>query len=121
MSYSINVVIFRLPPGPNKDDAHWAGRSMTRASWRQMVHKAINARNLPLHPLEKFRLTCTRFSSSRPDYDNLVASFKSVVDGLKDCGVIYDDADKYAVERHYLWKHAGAGEGMIQLKVEALK
>jgi Holliday junction resolvase RusA-like endonuclease len=118
MSYSREIVIFNLPPTPNRSEAHWSGRSLTRASWRQLVDKAINARGLPPHPLERARITCTRFSSKRPDYDNLVASFKSVIDGLVDCGVIEDDADSVLVERSYLWQHATNQESKIIVKVE---
>jgi len=42
---------------------------------------------IPTRPLTEARIELVRHSSVEPDYDNLVGSFKAIIDGLRDAGV----------------------------------
>jgi Holliday junction resolvase RusA-like endonuclease len=45
----------------------------------------------PERPLESFKISITRHGARCLDYDNLIASFKPYIDGLKLAGIIIDD------------------------------
>lgn len=66
---------------------------------------------LPERPLTNFKLKLIRHSSRPLDYDNLVSSFKSIVDGLTKAGVIEDDkyiySGKWEVDQVYRPKKDG--------------
>lgn len=49
----------------------------------------------PVKPLENFKITVLRFSTKTLDYDNLIASLKPYIDGIKNAGIIKDDSWKY--------------------------
>lgn len=49
----------------------------------------------PAQPLENFRLSIVRYGAKTLDYDNLIASFKPYIDGLKKSEIIKDDSWKY--------------------------
>ena len=88
--------------------------------WR--VLGAAAARKFkPKTPLTTCRLTCTRFSSSRMDFDNLATSFKPIVDSLVDAGIIADDNMTVIVERQYVWAPAKRGVGFVRIRVESLE
>lgn len=74
----------------------------------------------PKEPLEKCEVICTRFSSRKSDFDNLVASFKPVIDGLRDARIIKDDDESVIVKRDYLNAKCKPGEGHITVKVTEL-
>lgn len=46
----------------------------------------------PAQPLENFQISVSRQSSRTLDYDNLIASLKPYIDGLKLSGIIKDDS-----------------------------
>jgi hypothetical protein len=85
----------------------------------------------PDEPLRRARVTLTRRSSVEPDYDNLVASFKPVVDALTRsrknrngrwiirADVLADDTPKI-LDREYRWEHAPSRHGSIRVEVEEL-
>lgn len=116
MSYVLDFELAGLPSTANSHRSHWVAGA-NRKKWR----KAVELRTFmqrPPSPLSSCRITCTRFSSSEPDYDNLVQSFKPVIDGLKDGGIIQDDKSSVVKERKYLWEKAKAKAGRIKVLVE---
>jgi Holliday junction resolvase RusA-like endonuclease len=56
-----------------------------------------------------------RHSSVKGDPDNIIGSFKAIIDGLKDAGVLADDRDVELVPRHV---KAPQGKGMMEIIVE---
>lgn len=119
MSYMLDFRLKGLPPTTNGSHGHWRVAAKKRKKWRDAV-KLIASLRRPPAPLLRVKITLTRFSSSQPDYDNLVISFKSVVDGLKDAGVISDDKDKVVVQRDYRWEKSSPRQGQIRIQVEEL-
>lgn len=81
-----------------------------------MSHRVAVSRRPP-SPLTECEIVCTRFSSRPTDYDNLVASFKSVIDGLKDAGIFTDDNQSVITKREYKWEPAKASAGKITVLV----
>jgi hypothetical protein len=121
-SYTVELVIVGLPKTPNQLlGAHWRVRSNNAAKWKGLVAEAIKqAGGAPTEPLPFARIHCTRVSSGKMDDDNLRGSFKSVIDGLKACGVIQDDSKEH-VEVTYTQERGPSGHGKIKVRVEALR
>lgn len=117
MNYVLDFELAGLPKTPNGPHGHWRAKAAERKKWRDAVCMIAKFRRPP-KPLEKVRLTCTRFSSVSGDFDNRVSSFKGCIDGLKDAGVIQDDNDSVILERSYPWVKVPPGEGKIQIRVE---
>lgn len=69
----------------------------------------------------KAKLICTRFSSSKPDRDNLAISFKSCVDGLVDARILVDDSDEIIVECSYLHEKVPNKQGKIRIEIIEIK
>jgi Holliday junction resolvase RusA-like endonuclease len=88
--YSVRVVIQGLPPTSNGSHGHWRAKHARVKLWKARVFKATWHLR-PSVPLKKARLKLTRFSSGQCDYDNLVHSFKCVIDGLREAGILSDD------------------------------
>jgi hypothetical protein len=92
-------------------------RSEETRYWRNMVINTVfNMR--PPRPLPMAKLTLTRFSSSEPDYDNLVRSFKNVIDGLVIGKVLQNDKRHNIGTPLYLWKECERKFGKISVAVE---
>lgn len=116
--YRLEFELAGLPSTPNGAHGAWQVAYKKRKEWRGRVKLRVIMQRPPA-PLQKSRVTMTRCSSRQPDYGNLVASFKSVLDGLKDGGIIFDDAPKY-VEDVYKWEKAKPKESKIRVLVEEL-
>jgi Holliday junction resolvase RusA-like endonuclease len=115
------VLEFSLPglPKMNSGHTHWTVVGAERKKWRSFVCTLIRFNGLYSQaPLERCALTCTRHSPREPDFDNLVISFKSIIDGLKDAGVIVDDKPSCIVERKYLWVKCPPKKGFVTVRVE---
>ncbi len=92
--YSVEFVV---PGAPHLNaSAHqtWKQKTGEKRKWRRNV--AICARvagPLPREPLRYSLVTVTRISKAMPDGDNLYqGTMKVVLDALKACGIIVDDA-----------------------------
>ncbi len=71
-------------------------------------------------PLKKAKLTLTRFSSIKPDFDNRVISFKPIIDGLVLAGVIEDDNEDVIGIPEYPHEKTSPRKGQIRIHVEAI-
>jgi Holliday junction resolvase RusA-like endonuclease len=87
-----------------------------RKRWRARVALEIGMRR-PKSPCEKVKAVFTRHSARECDDDNLVASFKSCRDGIKDAGVIEDDTRKRIIAV-YRWEKAPQNKGFITIDIE---
>ena len=117
--YRMEIEIIGLPKTSNTHYSKWYVAASERKKWRTKSKQA--AWHLrPVSPLKSYRLTCVRHSSAQPDFDNLAISFKSVVDGLKDAGIVEDDKAEYCLERYYKWEKTPPRGGKITIIVEEL-
>ena len=120
MSYSIEFEIMGLPKLPNQLlGRHWRSRAGHASQWKDKVFMAIG-RKRPDEALPVARLTMTRFSSSSPDFDGLVGSFKSIVVALVKLGILVNDKPSNIGCPTYLWEKTKQGAGKIKVKVESI-
>lgn len=118
---SLEFDIPGLPRTPNfLLGRHWRTRSSHASKWKAYVNREVYLRWKGL-PAERVKLTLTRFSSSQPDDDNLRGSFKPVVDGLVQSGVMRDDSPKHLVESVYRWERRPARLGFIRVLIEEVE
>ena len=115
--YRLEFELAGLPPTENSHK-HWAVAGRARKEWRQRTKLRVFMQR-PAAPLESCKITCTRFSAVEPDRDNLARTFKSVVDGLVDAGIIKDDNPSIVKEFNCRWEKAPPKEGKIRVLVEA--
>lgn len=78
---------------------HWVKAKAVR-EWREAARWAIRAARIPACGQVRAGLHYIPKDARRRDPDNLVASFKPVVDALVDEGVVPDDTQAY-VERDW--------------------
>lgn len=89
--------------------------------WKQQVISFVKFNRLgPPKPLPMAKVTLTRCSSSEPDFDGLVGSFKNVLDGLVAALVIEDDKMSNIGAPDYRWEKASPGGGKIRIVVEEI-
>jgi Holliday junction resolvase RusA-like endonuclease len=86
--------------------------------WRSKVANKCARLWMGKEKLTKAKVTFTRYSAVRPDFDNLAASFKAVQDGLIDGGVIENDTHAVIGNPAYEWVKASPRAGKITIKVE---
>jgi Holliday junction resolvase RusA-like endonuclease len=118
--YRLELELIGLPKTVNGPHGSWQRAAAERKKWRSLVEQATLGKR-PSKPLDTARITLTRLSSNEPDYDNLAASFKSVVDGLRDAGIIVDDKKKNIGACIYLWEKTSPKNGKIRVLVEEIK
>lgn len=109
---SISVRLSGLPSSMNSRFKHWSEKAKEVKYWRRLA-MATAWPSRPPRPLVNCELYCVRYSSGVLDYDNLVSTFKAVIDGLKDAGVIWNDGPKIVVRREYRQAKAEPRAGHI--------
>lgn len=115
--YSLAAWLPILPASlTNNGHGHWAKKHKQKRQVTDLVKFAIHMYR-PKKPLEKARVVLTRHSASEPDFDNLVASFKPVIDALVEAGVIIDDKSSVIGQPEYRWKKAKPKQGSIEVWV----
>jgi len=95
---------------------HWRKKHGHALKWKLAVSLASHMKR-PRDPLERATLTLTRCSSMRPDHDGLVSGFKSVIDGLVECGVLANDKFENIGVPVYLWAKAPLRKGHVLIEV----
>lgn len=112
----------------NGSHGHWRGRHSEAKKWKRLVYSAAemfvitdkNAKGESVRlPMSKANLTLTRCSSVEPDFDGLVISFKNVIDGLVEAGVIAGDKVSNIGQPKYEWIKAKPKMGKIKVRVES--
>lgn len=120
MKYTLEFEIEDLPKTYNQiGRSHWTVKLRESRKWHDAV-KIITSSNRPSSPLVKAKVFLTRFSSRCPDADGLCHSFKHVLDGLQQAGIIENDNYEHIGFPEYKWEKAKKGEGKIKVKVESI-
>lgn len=116
------VFEFELPGLPKTSNVglytHWAKKLVEAKKWKRLVMEATH-RFKPAQPLTSAALTLTRMSSSAPDFDGLVSSFKHIVDGLVVGGILIDDNMSTIGAPTYLWEKCSPKAGKVKIRIEA--
>ncbi len=118
MSYRLEFKLMGLPKTTNANIGSWRARHGRAKKWKDAVVLATKGK-APANPLSRARLTLTRHSSVEPDFDGLVSSFKHVIDGLTEAGIIRDDKMSVIGQPTYFWQVTGRGSGFITVVVES--
>lgn len=120
MAYYLEFEIKELPKPINAQNSmHWAQKGKYVRHWHTLVNASVCPRK-PKAPLNRAKLTLTRFSSSEPDFDGLVSSFKPVIDGLITSGVLENDKFSNIGRSEYVWINTQRGQGKIKVIVEEI-
>ena len=97
-----------------------------RKKWAGNVMAMVcDAEATPPEPLKRVRLECYRFTNHKCDWDNLVYSFKVLIDALQPPGgksirgasVILNDTDAVIIERVYQRLPAAKKDRRIEIHV----
>jgi len=113
----IEFTVPYLPKPRNRLNVHWRYRQAEALTCKKFV--ALYAKRLaPKKPFFKASLTLIRYSSKEPDFDGLVSSFKHIIDGLIDIGVIENDKQQNIGQPIYQWAKVSPGKGKIFVRVE---
>lgn len=97
---------------------HWAIKKKHNDDWTKQVFFALFGGNgLPDKPLKSATITLTRCSSSEPDFDGLVSSFKVILDSLTRVGVIEDDKPSIIGTPTYVWQQCKQKQGKIRVEI----
>jgi Holliday junction resolvase RusA-like endonuclease len=117
--YVLEFTLVGLPRMANLGNrSHWRHAHAEAKRWQAAVTLATIGKR-PATPLDRYRLTLTRYSSVQPDFDGLVRGFKSVVDGLRVAKVISDDKLDNSGAWDCRWVKCKKGEGKVVVRVEA--
>lgn len=115
--YVLEFTLPGLPRSANGSHGHWRVKHAQTKRWKQAVFtKAWPFK--PPQPLTSAALTLTRMSSVEPDFDNLVAGFKPIIDGLRQAGVLSDDKRVNVGRPDYRWEYAPPKAGRVRVRVE---
>ena len=116
---TLELEIPGLPPINSSDRlTRWTAIKL-RNKWTSAVCTAVlvSAGKWP-EPMKRAKITITRCSATRPDYDNLVQGGKHLIDGLRRARVILDDDHDTIGEPVYLWEYAPRSAGCVRIRVE---
>ena len=118
---TIELEIPGIPPMNSADGiSRWARRKL-RDRWVGHVRNAVLASGArPPEPWTRARVTIVRRSSVEPDFDNLYAGAKFLLDGLKAARVIEDDKPSVIGMPDCRWEYAPPARGSVRIRVEPL-
>lgn len=115
--YRVRIQIGALPELPRTiRSRHWTVQARHRDQWHALVAAALAGKR-PAAPLERATLILTRHSAQEPDRDNLMASWKDVIDGLRHAGVILNDKRQNIGTPDSRWEKAGHKNGHVTIEV----
>lgn len=120
LGYKLEFKIHELPPMGNAFYAGmpWGRRKRLNDKFLKLVFSAIYGKK-PKEPLKKYQLKLVRASSSEPDYDGLVVSFKLIVDALVDLGVLENDKLSQSGRWEVEWVKEKPKKGWISITVSS--
>jgi hypothetical protein len=120
MPYSLTFTIDVLPITLNK---------ALRGSWRKwhgnfdVIQKIIHLKTLktrPKAPIKKASVKIVRYSSCTLDRDNMYFTFKPVIDGLVNAGIIIDDGFDQVKELYPVQVKSKRKDARIEVTVQEL-
>jgi len=121
LPYTLEFEIEDLPKTTNSfKRQHWTHKWKEAQKWKALVLIHTQGK-IPSYPLKRAKLTLTRCSSSPPDSDGLVSSFKHVIDGLTNADILFDDAFTVIRMPEYKWEKAPPKKGKIKVSVVELE
>ena len=118
--YKHRTIILGLPKMINASSRNsWRAVYSERKKWKALVLKSFFWVR-PKQPLEKAKVSITRFSSKCPDYDGQVSAGKAILDGLVEAGIIIDDNMNVIGAPEFKWMKAKPRMGCVEIVVEEI-
>lgn len=118
MPYILELEIPDLPMTYNElGRKHWAVKAKEAKKWINMIH-ILSSGTRPEEPLKRAKITFTRMSPRKLDPDNIPQSFKHVMDGLVEAGILENDREENIVELKYKQVVCKKFDRGIKIKVE---
>lgn len=98
-------------------------RDMRHVMWQRQKWQNKIKRHViwPGPPMKRAKVTCLRHSSRQQDFDNLVNSFKFLIDAIVKCGILIDDAPEIIGQPDYQWVKANKGEFKIVIHISEVE
>lgn len=118
-AYYLKFELPGVPRLPNGSHGHWRKKWAETTKWKMWTKLAVGA-NRPHAPLEQARLVLTRCTSVEPDFDNLAASFKAIIDGLREAGVLVNDRRSNIGDPKFRWQKAARNASKVIVEVEEM-
>jgi hypothetical protein len=120
MKYSLELELAVQATDSNRIDGHhWTVKNSGRKNIKQEIHYRTIGME-PEKPLAKFKIVIERHCPSVNflDYDNMVTSFKPILDGLKNSKIIKGDTWKYITRENYFQDQIKSDRFMLKIRVE---
>jgi len=118
--YTLTLEIDVLPKSYNQlMSKHWRVRHKESVYWKKLI-AYLTLGKRPVKILTKAKLNLTRHSSACPDPDGLVSTFKYIIDGLVNCGVLEDDNFGVIGMPSYNWVKSKRKDQKITILVEEI-
>lgn len=114
------IATIELPGVPNTLNAtytHWTKKAAEIKRWKNAVYYACHQEKIIGISLDKAVLEFTRYSSRECDFDNLVGSFKPILDGLRYARVIKDDKPSNIGSPIFKWVKVSRRDSKIEVKI----
>src|ERR1700751_3965984 len=117
------ILEFELKGLPRTANArlHWRARHAENKKWMKEVHPMLQGAFRPMRPLKRAKLTLTRVSSVSIDSDNLVISFKPIIDALVTCKVLVNDKFENIGMPDYRWEKGKPKQGFVKIRIEEVQ
>jgi Holliday junction resolvase RusA-like endonuclease len=118
--YRLEIYERGLPPLGNAIlRMHFRAYGRLRKRWEMtLLHHAMKLGAKPLKPLERARITVTRYSATEPDADNLRFAGKPILDAMKRVGLILDDKPAVIGTPEFKWVKVPAKQGGVKIVLE---
>ncbi len=118
-NYHLLIEIPDLPLLPNRlQRSHWRTIQAHTKAWHALVYRHASS-HVPYEPLQRAELVLTRHSATEPDPDNLMASWKPLIDGLQRVGILVNDK-RENVELDARWVKCKIGKGKVTIEITEL-
>lgn len=118
--YTFKCKIDYLPKTRNEmERRHWSFIHKEKQQCYELVLSKVH-RHRPVRPLKKAVLILTRHSTREPDFDNLVGSWKYILDALKKYRIIEDDKPSVIGSPRFQWRKAEKNKGFIEIEVSEI-
>ncbi len=114
----IEIEIRQIPPMLLNTRMHPMVQYQKQMYWYGRTLVALSKAGVVGESWSPAQVTYTRCSGSRrPDFDNMVSSFKWIQDAIVLAGVLNDD-DPYHINPHFIWLPASPKKGKIIVTIE---
>lgn len=120
MSYRLHIELPGLPETTNQILAMALRKRIRRKIYWKSLVGYLTAGKRPLKPIKRAKLTLTRHSAGKCDYDGRVSSFKHVIDGLVEAGILENDTEENVGKPSYEHAPAPPGKGFCTITLEEL-